>query len=588
MTLMNLQHPALPAPSKKGCNRTPGEIRASVRARLARLYPRADAGATAEALFAPALRQHENRMPAAAGGRSQRDAFLITYADTINEAGKPPLQALRDFLRKHLGDAVSFVHLLPFFPSSSDDGFSITDYRQIRDGLGGWEDVRALAKHYRLVFDAVVNHASQSSVYIRGHCEGSSRHAGFAIAVAPGTDTAGVLRTRDLPLLHSFQTARGEERLWTTFSRDQVDLNYRNPRVLIEMTDVLFFYVRNGASVLRLDAIPYLWKEAGTSCAHLPQTHEIIKLWRDLLDLGAPHVLILTETNVPHDENISYFGDHGDEAQIIYNFPLPPLLLWSLHSGDASILSRWARTLEYMGPRATYLNITSTHDGIGMRPAEGLLSASQREELCRLAKRHGGNVTGKRNADGTESVYELNITYFDALNDPLGRRPASEQIDRFVLSQAVPMALMGIPALYLPSLLGSRNDLGRVARTGRVRSINRPSFDAQTIAAELGAPGSPRAAVCSRLLHLLSVRASIDAFHPDAAQEIIDHGPLLFVVRRHNADTGGSVIACHNVSGAGAAFGLPRGRWVDAITAVESQGLQTLPPYAVRWYIPAG
>ncbi|MDR0902323.1 MAG: hypothetical protein LBM92_06105, partial [Opitutaceae bacterium] len=531
--------------------RAPDEIRASVRARLARLYSRADAGATAEKLLALAAR-HERQTPLPAVSWSQRDTLLITYADTINEEGKPPLQALRDFLRRHLGDAVSLVHLLPFFPFSSDDGFSVIDYRQIRDGLGGWEDVRALATHYRLVFDAVVNHASQSSNYIKGHCEGSPEYAGFAVAVPAGADTSGVFRTRNLPLLHPFQTARGEERLWTTFSQDQVDLNFRNPRVLVEMTDVLLFYARNGASVLRLDAIPYLWKETGTPCVHLPQTHEIIKLWRDLLDIAAPHVLILTETNVPHAENLSYFGDRGDEAQIIYNFSLPPLLLWSLHSGDASILSRWARSLEHMGPRATYLNITSTHDGIGMRPAEGLLDGSQRGELCQLARRHGGDVTAKRNADGTDSVYELNITYFDALNDPRGGRPPSEQIDRFILSQAVPMALMGIPAFYLPSLLGSRNDPGLVARTGRARGINRPSFDARNIAAELGAPGSLRATVCSRLRHLLSVRAAIDAFHPDAAQEIASHGPSLFVVRRRNADTGGSVIACHNVSGASA------------------------------------
>jgi len=386
-------------------------------------------------------------------------------------------------------------------------------------------------------------------------------------------------------LLHPFDTVRGREWLWTTFSADQVDLNFRNPRVLVEITDVLFFYAERGASMLRLDAIPYLWKELGTSCAHLPQTHEVIKLWRDLFDLAAPHMLLLTETNVPHKENVSYFGDRGDEAQIIYNFSLPPLLLWSLHANDATVLTRWAATLDYIGPRATYLNITATHDGIGMRPTEGILTEAQRQELCDLAKRHGGDITGKRNSDGSVSVYELNVTYFDAINDPKGARSLDTQIDRFVLSQAVPMALMGIPAFYLPSLLGTRNDTDHVAATGRARSINRPSFDASALEGELTDAASLRSRVLTRLRHLLGVRATLSAFHPDAAQTISDEGPALFVVRRENVQTGQIVIATHNVTDAAASLPLPPGVWREATSGAEAAESATLPPYAVRWFV---
>lgn len=557
----------------------------SVRTRLRRLYPSEQAEPLAEELVALALRYRAQIAPAIAGW-SERDAFLITYGDTIRGGGHAPLRALADFLHRHLNGALSLVHLLPHFPFTSDDGFSVVDYRSVRPDLGDWDDIATLAQRHRLVFDAVVNHASQDSEYVRGHCAGDPRFRDFAVAIPPGTDTSGVLRTRNLPLLHPFETARGTEMLWTTFSADQVDLNFRNPRVLAEITDVLFFYALRGASMLRLDAIPYLWKELGTSCAHLPQTHEIIKLWRDLFDLAAPHVLLLTETNVPHKENVSYFGERGDEAQVIYNFSLPPLLLWSLHTGDATVLTEWARTLEHIGPRATYLNITATHDGIGMRPTEGILTEHQRQELCDLARRHGGDITGKRNSDGSVSVYELNITYFDALNDPRGDRPLDEQIDRFVLSQAVPMALMGIPAFYLPSLLGTRNDEALVRQTGRARSINRSSFDAADLSRELSDPASPRARVVSRIRSLLRLRATLPAFHPDSRQEILDHGPACFVVRRHHAASGQVLTACHNVTAGTVRLSLQAGDWRDVITGERVAGsMATLPAHAVRWFV---
>lgn len=560
-----------------------GSVR-KVRERLLRLYPGDIARKLADDLVALAAR-YRTEITAGPGGWSECDAFLITYGDTVREAGRSPLGTLAGFLDDHLGGWPGMVHLLPHFPFSSDDGFSVIDYRAVREDLGDWDDVIGLARGRRLVFDAVVNHASRHSAYVRGHCAGDPDHADFAVVVPPGTDTSKVLRTRNLPLLHPFETARGTEWLWTTFSEDQVDLNFANPRVLLEITDVLFFYAKHGASVLRLDAIPYLWKQLGTSCAHLPQTHEIIKLWRDLFDIAAPHVLLLTETNVPHKENIVYFGDRGDEAQIIYNFSLPPLLLWSLHTGDATILARWAKTLDYIGSRATYLNLTASHDGIGMRPAEGILSDDQRKELCDLARRHGGDITGKRNSDGSVSVYELNITFFDALNDPAGDRPLDEQIDRFVLSQAVPMALMGIPAFYLPSFLGSRNDVEGVRRTGRARSINRPSFEAGALASELADPDSLRARVVSRLSRMLAVRATLKAFHPDARQEILDRGASLFVVLREHAGAGQRVLACHNVGREAAPCALPAGRWRDAFTGAAHEGSRFLPAHSVCWLV---
>ncbi len=528
------------------------------------------------------IHAYAGKIPPAAEGWSERDALLITYGDSLLGA-EPPLRVLRSFLTEEAGGLLSFVHLLPFYPYTSDDGFSVTDFRQVREDLGTWEDIAALAEDVRLVFDGVINHVSASSVYMRGYAAGDPAYADFFLELPRDTDTSQVLRTRNLPLLHEYQTAGGPKWLWTTFSADQLDLNYRNPRVLLEVLDVMLFYASRGASMVRLDAIPYLWKTLGTSCAHLPETHALIKLIRDVYDLAAPHVLLLTETNVPHEENISYFGERGDEAQIIYNFPLAPLLVWSLLKGDATALSAWARTLEYVGPRATYLNITATHDGIGMRPVEGLLDEAQRAELVRLAYDRGGDVTGKRNADGSISPYELNLSYFDAINDPRAEEPRELQVRRFLLSQAIPLALMGVPGIYLHSLLGSRNDLEGVRRSGRARSINRQQLDLEELRAELRVPGSPRQEVFQGYRRLLELRGGEPAFHPDARQEVLDCGPGVFAVRRWSLERGREVLAIHNVTAAIVCINVCDAG-LDLISGLPVEaGSLNLAPYQISW-----
>lgn len=516
-------------------------------------------------------------------GWSERDSFLITYADSILEEGKAPLESLHQFLQSNVAGLLSFVHLLPFYPYTSDDGFSVTDFRTVREDLGTWDDIENLANDYRVVFDGVVNHVSASSRYMKRYASGDPDFRDFFLALDPATDTSSVLRTRNLPLLHEYPTHEGSKWLWTTFSQDQLDLNYQNPNVLLEMIDVLLFYAQKGASMIRLDAVPYLWKELGTSCAHLPQTHELIKLFRDVLDVAAPHVLLLTETNVPHHENLTYFGDHGDEAQMIYNFALAPLILWSLVKGNASTLTGWASDLKFVGPSATYLNLTATHDGIGMRPTEGILSEAERMELVQLARDHGGGMTGKRNADGSVSPYELNLNYFDAINDPRSAEPTDLQVRRFMVSQAIPMSLIGMPGIYIHSLFGSRNDYEGVLRSGRDRSINREQLRAERLRTELNDPASVRHLVFEQYRTLLRLRREQSAFHPDASQEILDLGPAVFGVKRENATTGQIVIALHNVTDHSVKVSCP-GIFLDILSNERTSGGEAcLVPYQVRW-----
>ncbi len=575
----------------------PGNVRQRIRERLAAVYKSSEASALENEIAALVERWIPKLSNTPRSSLwNERDALLITYADSILAHHDSPLRALSGFLRERVGPAITFLHLLPFYPSTSDYGFSVVDFRAIREELGDWEDLAAIAPDYRLVFDAILNHVSQESRYVRGHLAGDRGDENFCIERETVPDVTGVTRPRQTPLFHPFPRADGSTvELWTTFSGDQVDLDFRNPAVLLEILDILLFYVSKGASMIRLDAIPYLWKESGTECIHLPQTHEIIRLMRAVYDAAAPEAILLSETNVPHAENVRYFGGvERDEAQIIYNFTLAPLLLHTLHRENSSRLTQWARGLEDFGDTCTYLNITATHDGIGMRPTEGILDEEERAELVALAPRHGGRVNYKRNSDGTSTPYELNINYFDAINDPTAGLDSDLQVSRFLLAQSIPMVLRGIPGIYIHSLLGSRNFSRDVdpAIPETFRSINREQLSLEDLEAALDDADSLRARVFNGMLHLLDTRRRMPALHPNAEQDILDLGESFFAIHRWNPGTGDTFFAICNVTGtrrplAAGQLPLPLPA-TDVLTGeVLAPGSQELRPYQVRWLTPA-
>jgi len=552
---------------------------------------------------APGTASLAGARPPASGSVTERDAILITYGDQFQEPGVPPLRTLYQVLTETLGRVVSGVHILPFFPYSSDDGFSITDYTQVNPEFGTWADVERLGGDFRLMFDAVINHVSRQSEWFRRFLAGDPAYAEWFITVEPGTPTewlAQVVRPRALPLLTSVETASGEKLVWTTFSEDQIDLNYAYPPVLLKIIEILLFYVEKGAQIIRLDAIAYLWKKIGSPCIHLPQTHQVVKLFRAVLDAVAPGVILITETNVPHEENISYFGDplptgSTDEAQMVYQFPLAPLVMHSLLSGSAEAISCWAAGLEMPSPQATFFNFTASHDGIGVMPARGLLSEAEIQALADATLAHGGQVSYKTNPDGGRSVYELNISYFDALSDPAAGEPPAVQAARFTVSQAIMLALAGVPGIYVHSLLGSQSWQTGVDQTGHNRAINRQKFDRATLERELADPASLRHQVFAAYARLLRARAAEAAFHPYGQQRVLFLDKGVFALLRTSPDGDSRVLCLHNVSGQvrplplrPAALDLPPGAWRDLLSdrtvPVGSDGLTlSLLPYAVRW-----
>ncbi len=480
---------------------------------------------------------------------SEKDAILITYGDMVQSADAAPLATLGDFLKQWLDGVVSTVHLLPFFPYSSDDGFSVIDYRAVNPALGNWGDVDQIGQHFRLMFDVVANHISAQSEWFQAFLRDEAPYNDYFTVIEGEPDLTAVFRPRSLPLLTAVSTPSGTKKVWTTFSADQIDLNYANPDLLLEILDILLLYIAHGAEFIRLDAIAFIWKEIGTNCLHRPQTHEIIKLLRTALNIAAPQVSLITETNVPHKDNVSYFGNGRDEAQMVYNFSLPPLTLHAFHTGNAETLSRWAKTLTLPSDEVTFFNFLASHDGIGLTPTKGILDKTAVSKMAARVEALGGYVSYKSNGDGSKNAYELNINYLDALDDPANPdEPIEITARRFLTSQAIMLALRGVPGIYFHSLFGSKGWREGAEENGRSRSINRKKLNRADLEQELTEPHTLRHHLFDGYKNMLQARANHPAFHPNEAQEVLDLHESVFAVRRVGINGRLSILCLHNVS----------------------------------------
>ena len=529
---------------------------------------------------------------------SERDAVLITYGDMVQAHGERPLQTLYDFLSETINDGINTIHLLPFFPYSSDDGFSIIDYKQVNPVLGNWSDIAAFKQTFRLMFDAVVNHVSAQSRWFERFLRGEAPYDDYFIVVPQDADLTQVFRPRALPLLSEVQTADGSKLVWTTFSSDQIDLNFANPDVLLAVIDTLLFYVQRGADLIRLDAIAYIWKQVGTSCIHQPETHHIIQLMRSVLDILAPHVILITETNVPHEDNIAYFGDGCNEAQMVYNFSLPPLTLHAFHHGNAEILSEWAAKLTVPSQRASYFNFLASHDGIGLTPARGLIADEEVQEIASRVEALGGYVSYRSNPDGNKSPYVLNISFIDALGEPDVDESIELVARRFLAAQAIMLSMRGVPGIYFHSLFGSRSWHEGVQQSGHKRRINRQKLQRSDLQKALSDPSSLQAQVFYPYVEMVRQRSGEPAFHPTAKQEIVQIHTAIFALWRRTPSGDNQVLCMQNVANETISidvdltpFRNPEMRFIDLLSGSEFAGSDSrlsidVPSYGVFWLRP--
>ncbi|MEQ8407327.1 MAG: sugar phosphorylase [Gammaproteobacteria bacterium] len=475
------------------------------------------------------------------------NCVLITYGNTVKKEGEQPLHTLRSFLNAQLRDVVDSVHILPFFPFSSDDGFAVMDYLSVNPAIGDWEDIEAISKEYKLMSDLVINHMSSRSMWFDNFKKRLDPGKDYFVESDPDADYSAVVRPRNSPVLTEVETADGTRHVWSTFSADQVDLDFKNPEVLVEFVRIIRKYLNHGVTIFRMDAVPFLWKELGTSCIHLQQTHEIIKLLRTLIEHHSPNAIIICENNVPNRENLTYFGN-ANEAHVIYNFSLPPLLVHTLLSGDCRHLKTWMMSMPPAQNGTAYLNFIASHDGIGLRPLDGLLSDEERQQIVDKAQEFGGRVTFRRAREGYDKPYELNIALYDILKGTIADGEDEFGFARFICAHTIMLALEGIPAIYIQSLFGSRNDHNRVEHTGRARSINRHIWEAGQLEESLANEDSHHGKIFKELTRLIKIRRAQPAFHPNATQFTMHLGTEVFAFWRQSINRDQSIFCLSNVT----------------------------------------
>ena len=521
---------------------------------------------------------------------NEGDVLTITYGDSIIREGERPLETLHRFLSREFKGILSDVHILPFCPFSSDDGFSVIDYYQVNSTLGTWEDISAIADDYRLMADLVINHCSSQSEWFKNFLAGGGPGSDYFREAIEGEDLSKVVRPRNTPLLTRVETAQGEKEIWCTFSADQVDLDFANPEVLFEFIRIIKRYIDEGVRIFRLDAIAFLWKESGTKCVHLPQTHEVVKLIRLVLESLEPSAIMITETNVPNKENLSYFGD-DDEAHLIYNFSLPPLLVHALLSESNKHLKTWMMSMPPARFGRTYFNFIASHDGIGVRPAEGLLTDEELETFLSAMKRFGGSVSHHRRPDGVDKPYEINISLWDAMRGTLDQAD-EHQFMRFICAHTILLSLEGIPAFYIHSLLATENAVALRDQTGRARSINRRQWSLDELDQHLSDDASHHRQVLDEQKRRIKIRKAQPAFHPNATQYTLNLGEAIFGFWRESIDRKQNIFALHNVTTQPQEVQLSSlnlitiERWRDLISGEVYEDLEatiTLPPYGCVW-----
>ncbi|MBU2992199.1 sugar phosphorylase [Octadecabacter sp. 1_MG-2023] len=521
---------------------------------------------------------------------TEQDAMLITYGNSILDGTHKPLDLLYDFLLRRMKGVVNGVHILPFFPYTSDDGFAVSDFRAVNPQLGDWPDINRIGEDFHLMSDLVLNHVSSQGTWFNAYRQGQAPYDKFFFEASPDDDLSDVVRPRTTPLLQEVETVNGPRHVWCTFSHDQIDVDFRNPEVLLEFLRIIRLHVENGVQIIRLDAVAFLWKEAGTPSIHLPQTHAVVQLIRMLCDYAAETIILLTETNVPKAENLSYFGNRN-EAHAIYNFPLPPLILHAMMSGSADYLRRWSSGMPPAQLGCAYLNFTASHDGIGMRPVEGILPNDEQNKMIDTIKEIGGLVSMRALPDGGEAPYEINTTYYAATGQTFEGKDGYH-FERFICSQTIVMSLEGIPAFYIHSMLATPNDHAQVEHRGMNRAINRHRWDYPTLNNLLDDPKTEQSRVLKALSDRLRIRKNQPAFHPNATQFTMPLNDAVFGVWRQSLDRHQSIFALHNVSNKTVEVShlsmnlIEDEDWVDLISGDPinmDKDTVTLAPYQCRW-----
>ena len=479
---------------------------------------------------------------------SENTILLITYADSINRglSGKT-LNDFGKFYKQYLEKFINSIHFLPFFPSSGDGGFSVKNHNDVDKAYGTWEDIQSLSKKANIMTDLVLNHSSSKGDWYKNFLDDKNPGKNYFYVVDKNYDCSKVVRPRDHDLLTEIELQNKKKFLWCTFSHDQIDLNFKNPDVLLEFIRLILKLSSYGIKIFRLDAVAFIWKQPGTTCLNLSQTHEIIKLLRDIVDQLDKNLIIVTETNLPKQENLSYFGKN-DEAHWIYNFSLPPLIVNTFLFEDSVALTKWSMKMPPAQLGNAYLNFIASHDGIGMRPAEGVLSDKEIKKMLQRLKKNGSKFSMRKLSNNEEKVYEANISLFNALQFTDSDLKGKFALKRFIAAHCIILAIEGVPAFYFNSLFATKNDEETFASTGVKRNLNRYKWHYSTLVNLIKTNNTIEKNCYETFKKLISIRKIQPAFHPNATQFTLNLDKNIFAVWRQSRDRKQSIFALTNVS----------------------------------------
>ena len=492
-----------------------------------------------KSIFTQPMKRSKNKL------WSEKDFLLITYADSIKKNNQKNFTTLNSFLKKYCKE-FSYIHILPFFPFSSDDGFAVEDYKKIKIEHGSWKDLKKITKTFDIMVDLVINHCSSNNKLFKNFLEDKNPGKDFFINSEKKFPKSNkIVRPRSSDLSKKVLVDGKNTYVWCTFGHDQVDFDFRNPNVLLYFFEIIKFYLDQDIKALRLDAVAFLWKELGTRCINLPQTHNIIRLIRLIIDRFYNKTLIITETNIPSHENLTYFGNNN-EAHCIYNFSLAPLLIHAVVSGNSFYLKKWSRGMPPAQENNSYLNFLSTHDGIGMRPVEGILPENEIQKYFNFFKKQGGLFSYRTNA-GKKSVYEVNITLLEAFKECYNGKDKFV-LERFILAHTILFSMEGIPAIYIQNYLGSKNDNAKVKKTNSFRSINRRNWNFDSLVKIFKNKSNINSKILHSLNRLMVLRKKQIAFHPNATQFTLQLGDIFFGIWRQSIDRSQSIFCISNLT----------------------------------------
>lgn len=419
---------------------------------------------------------------------------LICYPNRIGQN----LEDLYTVLEKHLHDAIGGIHLLPFYPSNADGGFSPLTHEEVDPEFGTWEDVERIAAKFDICADITVNHISDESKEFKDFMQKGfdSEYAELFVHV----EKMGEITPDDLAKIHIRKEKEpfrkvtfpdgSESSVWCTFTERQIDLNYESQQTYDLMARYIEFLAGKGVKLFRLDAFGYTTKRIGTSCFLVePDVYKLLSWVNDEAAKHGAECLPEVHDHTSYQYAISRLGMHP------YGFALPPLLLYSLLDADSVHLKNWLR----MCPR-NLITVLDTHDGICIPDVEGVLPHEKIRALIDNIDSRSADPILRRSAANIHSVgaiYQLTCTFYDAL---------MQNDDAYIAARAIQFFTPGIPQVYYIGLLAGVNDNELMEKTGELRDINRAYYTLEGVDEAIEQP------VVQRLLKLMRFRSNYPAF----------------------------------------------------------------------------